>query len=106
MIDTDHALLDDPVALSQANRRFHTQLYLASHNNMLIEQLSAVHRRMALLANTSLAVDGRGRTALSEHQNILDTISARDSETARENLKQHLSHAFEARLQLNATGSV
>ena len=59
MLEADRALLADPQALSRANRRFHRQIHLASHNRFLIQQLDLVHRSMALLASTSLAVEGR-----------------------------------------------
>ncbi|MFM2357252.1 MAG: hypothetical protein RLZZ528_2988, partial [Pseudomonadota bacterium] len=50
MIEEDRAHLGDPEALSKANRRFHRQLHLASHNRYLVQQLELVHRSMALLA--------------------------------------------------------
>lgn len=102
MVDADHKLLDDPYALSRANRRFHRQIHLASHNNMLIRQLESVHQTMALLAVTSLAADGRGETALQEHQEIVDAIANGDGALAAARLREHLSHALEARIALNA----
>ena len=39
MVKADHALLDDPAALARANRRFHKQIHLASHNRYLVQQL-------------------------------------------------------------------
>ena len=99
MIESDREYIDDPQKLSRANRRFHNQLHLASHNNFLIEQLQQVHRTMALLANTSLAADGRGESALQEHSDIVNAIEAKDGERARKALKQHLSFAFETRLK-------
>ncbi len=102
MVESDHEFVDDPQKLSRANRRFHNQLHLASHNNFLIGQLQQVHRTMALLANTSLAADGRGENALQEHLEIVRAIENKDGEAARSALKQHLSFAFETRLKLDA----
>lgn len=99
MIESDREYISDPQQLSRANRRFHNQLHLASHNNFLILQLQQVHRKMALLANTSLAADGRGESALQEHLDIVSAIEAKDGEGARQALKQHLSFAFETRLK-------
>ncbi|MEZ8007823.1 MAG: GntR family transcriptional regulator [Amylibacter sp.] len=99
MIESDREYISDPQQLSRANRRFHNQLHLASHNNFLILQLQQVHRAMALLANTSLAADGRGESALQEHLDIVSAIEAKDGEGARQALKQHLSFAFETRLK-------
>lgn len=102
MIENDRQIVTDPLKLSRANRRFHNQLHLASHNMFLIKQLNQVHRTMALLANTSLAADGRGEMALSEHKDIVDAIAAGEGEIAREALKRHLSYAFETRLKIDA----
>lgn len=102
MIDEDQALLDNPTAMSRANRRFHKQVHLASHNHFLVQQLDLVHRSMALMATTSLAAEGRGPRALQEHQAIVDAIAARDGDAAYEALKSHISTAYEARLRLDA----
>ncbi|MGB0959894.1 MAG: GntR family transcriptional regulator, partial [Halocynthiibacter sp.] len=59
MLEDDHALIGDPDAMSRANRRFHKQIHLASHNRFLVRQLDLVHRSMALMATTSLAAEGR-----------------------------------------------
>ena len=98
----DRALLNDPSALSRSNRRFHKQIHLASHNRFLVQQLDLVHRHMALLATTSLAVEGRGERALAEHDAIVDAIAARDGQAAYEALKAHISRAFETRLKRDA----
>lgn len=102
MVDEDRALLGDPAALSRANRRFHTQIHLASHNRYLVQQLGLVHRSMALLATTSLAVSGRDEVALQEHLQIVTAIEAEDGDAAYQALKQHISKAFETRLRHDA----
>lgn len=102
MVDADQALVDDPRKLSQTNRKFHKQVHLASHNRFLIQQLDMVHRSMALMANTSLAAEGRGAGALAEHQQLVDALVARDSDAASAAIKNHLSQAFVTRLKLDA----
>lgn len=106
MVAEDRAYINDPDALSRANRRFHKQIHLASHNRYLVQQLDLVHRSMALLATTSLAAEGRGETALAEHQAIVDAIGAGDAEAAQQTLRAHISKAFETRLKLDAGGIV
>jgi DNA-binding GntR family transcriptional regulator len=103
MVTEDAALLGDPRALSRANRRFHKQIHLASHNGFLVQQLDLVHRSMALMATTSLAIEGRGSKALEEHARIVEAIAARDEVAATEALRSHISIAFEARLRKDAT---
>ncbi|WP_371154519.1 GntR family transcriptional regulator [Jannaschia sp. 2305UL9-9] len=102
MVEEDRALLGDTEALARANRRFHGQIHLASHNRYLVQQLSMVHRSMALMATTSLAAEGRGETALAEHEAIVAAIAARDGDRAAAALRQHLSTAFEVRLREEA----
>ncbi|WP_151720097.1 GntR family transcriptional regulator [Gemmobacter serpentinus] len=92
----------DPRALSRANKRFHKQIHLASHNRFLVQQLDLVHRSMALMANTSFAAEGRDEVALAEHSAIVDAIANRDGEAAYIALKAHISKAFETRLRIEA----
>lgn len=102
MIEADYALVDQPLKLSQSNRKFHKQVHRSSHNRFLIQQLDMVHRSMALLANTSLAVEGRGEEALQEHQDLVTAMCARDGDAASKAIKKHLSEAFTTRLRLDA----
>lgn len=102
MVEQDRAYLDSPTQLAQANRRFHRQIHLASHNRYLVQQLDLVYRSMALLATTSLAAEGRGVNALDEHLEIVRAIEARDGEAASKALRAHLSIAFETRLKIDA----
>ncbi len=102
MVQEDQKLLGDPHAMSRANRRFHKQIHLASHNRFLVQQLDLVHRSMALLAVTSLAAAGRGEDALSEHDTIVTAIADRDHKSAGEALRSHISKAFVTRLKLDS----
>jgi DNA-binding GntR family transcriptional regulator len=102
MVEDDRKLLGDPAALSRANRRFHKQIHLASHNRYLVQQLDLVHRSMALLASTSLAAEGRDEAALAEHDAIISAIAARDGDAAYDALRTHISRAFETRLKIDA----
>ncbi|WP_420858972.1 GntR family transcriptional regulator [Marivivens marinus] len=102
MLEADRALLGDPSALSRANKRFHKQIHLASHNRFLVQQLDLVHRSMALLATTSLAAEGRGEDALAEHESIVSAIEAGDGDAADKALRAHISKAFVTRLKLDA----
>ena len=102
MVEEDRSLLNDPAALARANRRFHRQLHLASHNRFLVQQLNLVHQSMALMETTSLAVEGRSETALNEHDAIVRAIEAHDGAAAQTALKDHISKAFMTRLKLDA----
>jgi len=102
MVTEDKKVTGDASALARANRRFHHQLHLASHNRFLVQQLNLVHQSMALMETTSLAVEGRGETAMNEHAAIVTAIEARDEDAAQRALKNHISQAFVTRLKLDA----
>lgn len=103
MVAEDRALLGgDPRALSRANKRFHKQIHLASHNRFLVQQLDLVHRSMALMATTSFAAEGRDEVALAEHDQIVSAIATGDGEAADQALRTHISRAFETRLRVEA----
>ena len=103
MVEEDNKLVDDSAALSRANRRFHKQIHLASHNRYLVQQLDLVHRTMALMATTSLAAQGRGVIAQSEHDAIVAAIEQKDEDAAYNALREHISVAFMTRLKQDAT---
>ncbi len=102
MVEKDRGLLGNPSGLARANRRFHKQIHLASHNRFLVQQLDLVHRSMALMATTSLAAVGRDEDALKEHDAIVSAIEARDSDAASAALRAHISKAFVTRLKLDS----
>lgn len=103
MVDEDRALVGgDPRIMSRANKRFHRQIHLASHNRFLIQQLDLVHRSMALMATTSFAAEGRDEVAMDEHDQIVRAIEAHDGDAAYTALKNHISKAFETRLRVDA----
>ena len=103
MVTEDTKLLGgDPRALSRANKRFHRQIHLASHNRFLVQQLDVLHRSMALMATTSLAAEGRDEVALAEHAALVAAIEAHDGNAAYGALKAHISKAFETRLRVDA----
>jgi DNA-binding GntR family transcriptional regulator len=103
MVTDDRGLVGgDPRLMSRANRRFHKQIHLASHNRFLIQQLDLVHRSMALMATTSFAAEGRDEVAMVEHDRIVAALEARDPEAAYAALRAHISKAFETRLRIDA----
>tara|TARA_R110002049_G_scaffold25966_4_gene90748 strand:- start:170 stop:814 length:645 start_codon:yes stop_codon:yes gene_type:complete len=102
MVAADNKLLNDPAAMARANRRFHKQIHLASHNRYLVQQLDLVHRSMALMATTTLAAEGRAEIAQQEHDAIVRAIEAGDGAAAGAALREHISVAFMTRLKLDA----
>lgn len=102
MVEADRRIIDDPQALARSNRRFHHQMHLASHNRYLVKQLELVQKSMALVARTTLALEGRAPESLDEHAHMVDAIRAGDGEGAAQALRDHISRAYEARLRADA----
>jgi DNA-binding GntR family transcriptional regulator len=103
MVSDDRALVGgDPRVMSRANRRFHKQIHLASHNRFLIQQLDLVHRSMALMATTSFAAEGRDALAMVEHDRIVAALESRNPDAAYTALRTHISKAYETRLRIDA----
>ncbi|MEO3415473.1 GntR family transcriptional regulator [Roseovarius sp. CAU 1744] len=102
MVADDRSLIGNPTAMARANRRFHKQIHLASHNRFLVQQLGLVHQSMALMATTSLAAVGRDEDALNEHQALVDAIAERNPQAAADALRAHISKAFVTRLKLDS----
>lgn len=102
MVEGDRARLNDPRALSQANKQFHRQLHRASHNRYLIQMLDAMRRSLALLSSSTLAVPERGVQSVEEHAAIVAAIAARDEETAERAARLHIANALKTRLRIEA----
>lgn len=102
MVEQDRALIGNPELMARANRRFHKQIHLASHNRFLVQQLDLVYRSMALMATTSLAATGRAEAAITEHDAIITAIEAGEARAAHDTLKAHISKAFVTRLKLES----
>lgn len=103
MVEEDRKLLGgDPRALARANKRFHRQIHLASHNRFLVQQLDLVARSMALMASTSFAAEGRDAEGIAEHDILVRAIEAGDGEAANQALRTHISRAYETRLRVDA----
>lgn len=100
MVRSDQALINDPGALAQANRRFHRQIHRASHNRYLHQMLQAMRRSLVLLSGSTLALQGRGQASLEEHAEIVEAISRREEDAADAAARRHISNAFQTRLRI------
>lgn len=90
----------DPAAAARANMQFHRAIYEAAHNRYLQRMLDDLNDSLALLANTTFAVSGRGEAAVAEHRAVLDAIQRRDANAAEAAARSHIDQALGARLTL------
>ena len=101
MVIRDRALVGKPSEMSRANKRFHNQIHLASHNRYLIQQLGLVYRAMTLLVQTTLGERSRAEEAQDEHEQIVAAIAARDGDAACAAIRDHISRAYQTRLSID-----
>lgn len=81
---------ENPDRYYRENERFHYAIYRASHSGFLIEQATAMHRRLRPYRRLQLRVRNRVRTSFTEHSLIVDALVAGDPELAAEHLRQHI----------------
>ncbi len=92
----------DPSKLAQANKRFHRQLHLASHNRVLSRTLDPVRRSLALLSGTTFTARKRPAQSNDEHERIVEAIARRDEDGADAAAQAHIASAYALRLRLEA----
>jgi DNA-binding GntR family transcriptional regulator len=80
---------DDPILL---NRSFHRAVYVASHNNVLIEILDTLWDRSDRYRRFTVGF-ASDPVVIEEHETLLQTILRRDAEGARMLMHSHIGHA-------------
>jgi len=92
-----------PDTYYQLNEVFHLRIYEASHNTFLLEQTSALHRRLRPYRRLQLRVRNRMSNSFDEHQAIVDAIGKGDSDLAAALLRSHVMVQGERFTDLVAT---
>lgn len=72
---------------------FHDILYKASRNERLVQIVSNLREQIQRFRSTSLSHPGRMKLALEEHKKIVEAISDRDVELARDLAREHIENA-------------
>jgi DNA-binding GntR family transcriptional regulator len=70
--------------------QFHSAIYTGSHNTFLIEQAHALQRRLRPYRRLQLRVRNRLAASFSEHQSVVEAITAGDTEGAALALRSHV----------------
>ncbi|MBZ7924814.1 GntR family transcriptional regulator [Ensifer adhaerens] len=73
------------------NEQFHKAIYTASQSGYLLEQCTALRRRLRPYRRLQLRVRNRIPTSFSEHRAIVDSILAGDADKARILLQEHVA---------------
>jgi DNA-binding GntR family transcriptional regulator len=82
------------------NRDFHRGIWLASHNESLIDLLDRLNLHLLRYPITTLTAPGRWEESLQEHRQLVAAILARDPGRAQETAQHHFTTARDIRLAL------
>jgi DNA-binding GntR family transcriptional regulator len=81
---------DDSDAYFYCNENFHAAIYAGSHNTFLIEQAQTLQRRLRPYRRLQLRVRNRMGVSFTEHQSVVQAITAGDAEAAALALRSHV----------------
>lgn len=95
---------NDARNLADLNRRFHEQLWQASHNATLVDLLTRLGVHLVRFRETTLTFGDRWKTVLDEHTELLDAIRDGDAERAAQISTDHMIGARNTRLRMYAAG--
>lgn len=79
---------------------FHDSLYKACRNERLVQILSNLREQIQRFRSTSLSHPGRMKLAWEEHKQIVEAISERNVEVARELAREHIENAENSMLDV------
>ncbi|WP_406856042.1 MULTISPECIES: GntR family transcriptional regulator [unclassified Alsobacter] len=85
------ALGKDPDAYYYENERFHFAIFHASRNGFLIEQASALHRRLKPYRRLQLRVRNRVAASFAEHEAIVAAIRSGKAKKAATLIRDHIA---------------
>ena len=100
LLEQAEEAVDDPGRLAGINRKLHQTIYVAAHNQYLLQTLKQQENAVALLRGTTFALPGRAETAASEHRDIVEAIRNRDADASEIAARLHIANAQRARLRL------
>jgi DNA-binding GntR family transcriptional regulator len=99
MAENEARLRGTAAAHAAANANFHRQIFRASRNRYLAQHLGQMRVSLTLLPHTTLAEPGRRKQAAAEHRAIAAAIADRDLDRAEALAREHIRHAYAARLR-------
>ena len=87
-------------ARTTANRAFHRQVWLASHNRTLIDMLERIGEQLHRNPESPLHYHGRWEQVLEDHEALLEAISEQLPDRAQEIWSRHMVAGRSIRLQM------
>lgn len=80
----------DPNTYYDTNGEFHEAIHLASDNQMLVEQIELIDKRLSPYRRLITFEKGRIQVAVREHEEIYQALLARDGNSAAAAMRQHV----------------
>jgi DNA-binding GntR family transcriptional regulator len=80
----------DADAYYRENEQFHRAIYAGAHSSFLVEQTTALHRRLRPYRRLQLRVRHRVANSFNEHAGIFEALLASNADLAAERLRAHI----------------
>jgi DNA-binding GntR family transcriptional regulator len=90
----------DAKQLAASNKLLHETIFRAARNRYLDLALQDIQDGIALLGRTTFSLEGRPKTAGTEHRDIITAIANHDAEEAERAARAHIRASLRARLQI------
>jgi DNA-binding GntR family transcriptional regulator len=91
---------DERALRTTANRAFHRQVWLASHNHTLIDMLERIGEQLHRNPESPLHHPGRWDQVLKDHEELLEAISEQLPDKSKEIWSRHMVAGRSIRLQM------
>jgi GntR family transcriptional repressor for pyruvate dehydrogenase complex len=104
IIEDAHRHPGDPEVLSERDAGFHVAVAEASQNLVLVRVMLTLLDLLEAARRESLSIPGRPELSLSQHEDVLREIEARDPEAARRAMLKHLTSVEQAIAHPERTG--
>lgn len=72
------------------HRQFHDMILSLSQNNLLIQMMVAINKKVRFCLSTTVLIPGRMERGVEEHRKMVDYFKTKDSEKAKELMEQHI----------------
>jgi GntR family transcriptional repressor for pyruvate dehydrogenase complex len=104
IVEDAHRRSGDLNVLSERDAQFHVAVAEASQNPVLVRVMFTLLDLLEAARRESLSIPGRPGLSLSQHENVLREIEARDPGAARRAMTEHLTSVEQAITYQGGTG--
>jgi DNA-binding GntR family transcriptional regulator len=92
----------DTEEMARLNLEFHTAIAAAARNSLLVQFLEHIHHLVRRFPGTTFQHPGRAKTAVEEHERLIDAIRAGDAARARTIASESMATARGIRIAMLA----